>query len=138
MEGGGEGVDPWGRSWIGPVDDLKGRLRDTAGAEEGVPVGRVGVFENRVACIITQRNRVQGPAASSSGGIKFLGGIDSASQGGSLKAGFTEIQSLSLAGGGGSESDASGIKARQIISEPEGCREICAPRLGGIKAGGDE
>ena len=52
MDGGGERVGPGGRSWIGPIGDLKGRLGDAAGAQEGSPVGGGVGFVKRVVGVI--------------------------------------------------------------------------------------
>ena len=110
-----EGVGSGARSWIGPIDDIKGRLRDTAGVEERGPIGGGSIFGNRVACYVSQLNGIQRPATSSGERFKFLGRIDSASQSGSLEVVSTEIERSILARGAGAEADTSGVKTGKIV-----------------------
>ena len=104
-------------------------MGDAAGAQEGGPVGGVGAFAKRVAGFVAQLNRVQRPAANSGEGIKFLGGIENAGQGGPLKIGSTERQRPSLAGGAGAKADTFVVKAGEIIRKLKRCREVSTPRL---------
>ena len=89
-------------------------MRDVAGTKKGIPVGRVRVFDKRIACFVRQLDRGQGPAASCHKGIKFCGGIEGAGQRRTLKIGI-HIKAQILVGGSGSETEISVVKAGQII-----------------------